>query len=328
MKKRAFTLVELLVVVAIIALLIGLLLPALAKAQQTAKTVKDSSQLKQIHTAMVGKANETKNGKLPTPGLINRRAVGSQQVPGEGEEDFAKNRTPFLYSACVAQQLFNTDILVGPTEVNQVVRVWANYNYAAYNPAQDTYWDGDVGNGAAAPGTLPQTVFRTVIQAVPGSDECHASYGHLMLVGLRKKQQWRNNLDSGRPHLSTRGCKNGLITGDEYTFSPTLRLHGSPKSWEGNVCFADTHMEFSETFRPDGVMFECGAFNLTKDNMFACAATTDNKEFDGQGCLDVPPTGGAPGPWSGSDTMIAIHPSTTSANGLLAIPQWDRRENQ
>jgi hypothetical protein len=228
----------------------------------------------------------------------------------------------------VAQQLFNTDILVGPTEVNQVVRVWANYNYAAYNPAQDTYWDGDVGNGATAPGTLPQTVFRTVIQAVPGSDECHASYGHLMLVGLRKKQQWRNNLDSGRPHLATRGCRNGLITGDEYTFSPTLRLHGSPRSWEGNVCFADTHMEFSETFRPDGVMFECGPTNLTKDNMFACAATTDNKEFDGQGCLDVPPTGGAPGPWSGGDSMIAIHPSTTSANGLLAIPQWDRRDNQ
>ena len=328
MKKRAFTLVELLVVIAIIALLIGLLLPALAKAQQTAKTVKDSSQIKQIHTAMVGKANETKRGQLPTPGLINRLAEGSRQIPGEGPEDFRKNRTPFLYSACVAQQLFNTDILVGPTEVNQVVRVWANYNYAAYNPAQDTYWDGDVGNGASAPGTLPQTVFRTVIQAVPGSDECHVSYGHLMLVGLRKKQQWRNNLDSGRPHLATRGCRNGLITGDEYTFSPTLRLHGSPKSWEGNVCFADTHMEFSETFRPDGVMFECGTDSLSKDNMFACAATTDNREFSGQGCLDVPPGGGAPGPWSGGDSMIAIHPSTTSANGLLAIPQWDRRDNQ
>ena len=62
MKKRAFTLVELLVVVAIIALLVGLLLPALAKAQQTAKTVKDSNQIKQVHTAMVGRANETKGG--------------------------------------------------------------------------------------------------------------------------------------------------------------------------------------------------------------------------------------------------------------------------
>ena len=111
MKKRAFTLVELLVVVAIIALLVGLLLPALAKAQQTAKTVKDSNQIKQVHTAMVGRANETKGGKMPTPGLINRLAYGAQQIPGEGEEDFAQNRTQNLFSACVAQQLFNTDIL-------------------------------------------------------------------------------------------------------------------------------------------------------------------------------------------------------------------------
>ncbi|MFM8640802.1 MAG: type II secretion system protein [Planctomycetota bacterium] len=139
MKKRAFTLVELLVVVAIIALLVGLLLPALAKAQQTAKTVKDSNQIKQIHTAMVGRANETKGGKLPTPGLINRKPFGTQNIPGEGEEDFSKNRTQCLYSACVAQQLFNTDILFGATEINQVVKLYQNYNYAAYNPAQDLY---------------------------------------------------------------------------------------------------------------------------------------------------------------------------------------------
>ena len=94
MKKRAFTLVELLVVVAIIALLVGLLLPALAKAQQTAKTVKDSNQIKQVHTAMVGKANETKGGKLPTPGMINRLAYNGQPVPGAGDEAPTRSSRP------------------------------------------------------------------------------------------------------------------------------------------------------------------------------------------------------------------------------------------
>ena len=333
MKKRAFTLVELLVVVAIIALLVGLLLPALAKAQQTAKTVKDSNQIKQIHTAMVSRANETKGGKLPTPGLINRRASGALQLPGEGEEDFAKNRSQFLYSACVAQNLFNTDILVGPTEVNQAVQVYANYNYAAYNPAADTYWDGDV-TGSTVP--TPQTTgLRAKIDAVAGSanaaDVCHTSYAHLILVGLRKQQHWRNNLDSARPHMATRGCRNGTASGDEYTFSPTLRLHGPQKSWEGNVCFGDTHMEFVETFRPEGCIYECGtgAFsNLTKDNMFACAGTnggsTAPAEFTGQGCVDS--FNGALQPWSGGDTMLGIHYNATTQ--YITIPSWDRLENQ
>jgi len=322
MKKRAFTLVELLVVVAIIALLVGLLLPALAKAQQTAKTVKDSNQIKQIHTAMVGRANETKGGKMPTPGLINRKAIGTQNVPGEGEEDFSKNRTQCLYSACVAQQLFNTDILYGPTEVNQVVKLYQNYNYAAYNPAADLYWDGDVVTG----GTLPLTSgFRAKIDGVVGTDECHASYAHLLLCGLRKQQHWRNNLDSARPHMSTRGCKNGVNTGDEYTFSPTLKLHGPQKSWEGNVCFGDTHMEFVETMRPDGVFYECGTYNggnLAKDNIFACGGTTP-AEFTGQGCVMT--SGSALQPWAGGDTMLGIHYNL--ATQFIAVPSWDKLEN-
>jgi hypothetical protein len=288
---------------------------------------------------MVSRANETKGGKLPTPGLINRRAVGGLQLPGEGEEDFTKNRTQFLYSACVAQNLFNTDILVGPTEVNQAVQVYANYNYAAYNPAADTYWDGDVGNGAAVP-AVQNTGLRAKIDALAGSanpaDICHTSYAHLILVGLRKSQHWRNNLDSARPHLTTRGCRNGAAGGDEYTFSPTLRLHGPQKSWEGNVCFGDTHMEFVETFRPEGCIYECGtgAFsNLTKDNMFACGATnggpTAPAEFTGQGCVDY--LNGTPQPWAGGDTMMGIHYTGTTNQTqapYIAFPQYDKLENQ
>src|SRR5262245_43854129 len=102
-KKKGFTLVELLVVIAIIALLIGLLLPALAKAKANAASLKDKSQITQVHKAGLGFATENK-GKLPLPGWIKRAPdplLG--QIPGQGPEDVTLNHSDWLYSAMVAQ---------------------------------------------------------------------------------------------------------------------------------------------------------------------------------------------------------------------------------
>jgi prepilin-type N-terminal cleavage/methylation domain-containing protein/prepilin-type processing-associated H-X9-DG protein len=57
-KRKAFTLVELLVVVGIIALLVAILLPALNKARQTATAVQCQSNLRQIGIAFFNYATE------------------------------------------------------------------------------------------------------------------------------------------------------------------------------------------------------------------------------------------------------------------------------
>jgi len=70
MKRNGFTLVELLVVVAIIALLLGILLPALGKAREIARTSVCLSNLKQIGTASVSYAMEN-GGILPMHSAVD-----------------------------------------------------------------------------------------------------------------------------------------------------------------------------------------------------------------------------------------------------------------
>jgi len=99
--RTAFTLVELLVVIGIIALLISILLPALSKARASANDLKCQAQIRQIIQLMQLHANDHR-GYMPLVGLLeitnNNFTTDASQVDPSGKrwETYSQNSRQWL----------------------------------------------------------------------------------------------------------------------------------------------------------------------------------------------------------------------------------------
>ncbi len=294
-RKRGFTLIELLVVISIIALLVGVLLPALSRARKKALEIRSAGNVRGIHQGFVAFAPDN-NGDYPVPSRLDR----NDNTEDFGNNVYLKNRTGGIFSYMLYQAILSPEVLIDPAEANPDIRAVTDDEFDSKEP--DTAVNSDLAVWDPAfkgtPSGLDEAAnFQSngpggTGNEIPANTGC-MSYAHVPMYGKRMDAYWnseaqrstvaaignrgpRYNGQSGQPDMSisTPQSEWNLKEGAEGTESFTLLIHGSKNKWEGNIGYNDGSVKFENRPDPKEVTIEFENSDDTgADNLFVAEKT-------------------------------------------------------
>ncbi|MAT82192.1 MAG: hypothetical protein CMJ29_11190 [Phycisphaerae bacterium] len=268
-QRPAFTIVELMVVITIIAILMGILLPALTGARNSARLLEEQKQAKTIVEGFAAYA-ASHDFRKPVPGLVQRQAVtvgdSERYIEGRGRENGSVNDHGAMLSLCVMERLFDADTTYSDSETNVNVYPYTNYNFDAYDPyptsgGPGVFWDKAYSNNL----NLDENGEAEEEQG------CHNSYAIMPISGERRQIAWDQQASSSFALLGTRGVEDG----DEQNIkdSNSAGFFGREGQWRGIIVFADGHVEVSNNFWPVAAQYSVtdssGNTTYSADNIFA-----------------------------------------------------------